>query len=32
VEASNILGSAISLAPGEEHAMQAIIRVVPENA
>jgi glucose-6-phosphate 1-epimerase len=32
VEASNILGSALSLLPGEEHAMQAIIRVVPESA
>jgi glucose-6-phosphate 1-epimerase len=32
VEASNILGSAISLAPGQEHRMQAIISVVSENA
>lgn len=27
VEASNILGSAVSLAPGQEHGMQAIIRI-----
>ena len=32
VEASNILGSAISLAPGQEHRMQAIISVDSENA
>jgi glucose-6-phosphate 1-epimerase len=32
VEASNILGSAISLAPGQEHRMQAIINVVPQSA
>lgn len=32
VEASNILGSAISLAPGQEHIMQATISVVPMNA
>jgi glucose-6-phosphate 1-epimerase len=32
VEASNILGSAISLAPGQEHSMQATISVVSENA
>ena len=31
VEASNILGSAITLAPGQEHRMQAIIRIVSEN-
>lgn len=30
VEASNILGSAISLPPGQEHKMQAIISVVSE--
>jgi glucose-6-phosphate 1-epimerase len=32
VEASNILSSAIFLAPGQEHRMQATIRVVPRNA
>lgn len=32
VEASNILGSAVSLAPGQEHTMQATIRVVPKSA
>jgi glucose-6-phosphate 1-epimerase len=32
VEASNILGSALSLAPGQEHIMQATISVVPMNA
>jgi len=32
VEASNILGSALSLAPGHEHIMQATISVVPLNA
>jgi glucose-6-phosphate 1-epimerase len=32
VEASNILGSAISLAPGQEHRMQATISVVSKNA
>ncbi|MGA8160172.1 MAG: D-hexose-6-phosphate mutarotase [Acidobacteriaceae bacterium] len=32
LEASNILGSAISLAPGQEHRMQATINVVSENA
>ena len=31
VEASNIFGSAISLAPGQEHRMQAIISVVSKN-
>jgi glucose-6-phosphate 1-epimerase len=31
VEASNILSSAISLAPGQEHSMQAIISVISEN-
>jgi hypothetical protein len=31
VEASNILGSAITLAPGQEHRMQAIISIVAEN-
>jgi glucose-6-phosphate 1-epimerase len=30
VEASNILSSAISLAPGEKHAMRAILSVSPE--
>lgn len=32
VEASNILGSAILLAPGREHSMKATISVVSENA
>lgn len=32
VEASNILGSAISLAPGQVHSMQAIISIVSTNA
>jgi glucose-6-phosphate 1-epimerase len=32
VEASNILGSAISLAPGEQHSMQATINVLAEDA
>jgi glucose-6-phosphate 1-epimerase len=32
VEASNILSSAISLAPGQEHSMQATIRAAAENA
>jgi glucose-6-phosphate 1-epimerase len=32
VEASNLLGSAIFLAPGQEHRMQATISVVPKNA
>jgi glucose-6-phosphate 1-epimerase len=32
VEASNILGSAITLAPGQEHGMQAIISVILNNA
>lgn len=32
VEACNILGSAISLAPGQEHRMQATISVVRKNA
>jgi glucose-6-phosphate 1-epimerase len=32
VEASNILGSAVSLAPGQEHRMQATISVVSQNA
>jgi glucose-6-phosphate 1-epimerase len=32
VEASNILGSAIVLAPGMEHKMQATISVVPKDA
>jgi glucose-6-phosphate 1-epimerase len=32
VEASNILGSAISLAPGQEHRMQATISVGSQNA
>jgi glucose-6-phosphate 1-epimerase len=32
VEASNILGSARSLPPGQEHRMQAVISVVTENA
>ena len=32
VEASNILGSAISLAPGQEHSMQAILSVVSQDA
>jgi len=32
VEASNILGSAIFLGPGQEHSMKAIISVVSENA
>lgn len=31
VEASNILGSAITLSPGQEHKMQAIITVVSED-
>ena len=31
VEASNIIGSAISLAPGQEHRMQAIISVISED-
>jgi glucose-6-phosphate 1-epimerase len=31
VEASNILGSAISLAPGQEHGLHAIISVAAEN-
>jgi glucose-6-phosphate 1-epimerase len=32
VEASNILSSAISLAPGQEHRMRATISVLPKNA
>jgi len=32
VEASNILGSAISLAPGEQHAIQATLRVLALDA
>jgi glucose-6-phosphate 1-epimerase len=32
VEASNILGSAISLAPGQTHRLQAILSVVPQSA
>ena len=32
VEASNILSSAISLAPGQEHSMVAIISASPENS
>jgi len=31
VEASNILGSALSLAPGQEDGMQAILSVVPQS-
>jgi glucose-6-phosphate 1-epimerase len=31
VEASNILDSAVTLAPGQEHRMQAIISIVAEN-
>lgn len=31
VEASNILGSAVSLAPGQEHRMQAIITIASKN-
>jgi glucose-6-phosphate 1-epimerase len=30
VEASNILGSAIALAPGQEHIMRATLSIVPE--
>jgi glucose-6-phosphate 1-epimerase len=32
VEASNILGSAISLAPGHEHKMQATLSLIPQSA
>jgi glucose-6-phosphate 1-epimerase len=31
VEASNILGSAITLAPGQEHSMEALISILAEN-
>jgi glucose-6-phosphate 1-epimerase len=30
VEASNILGSAVSLAPGQQHAMRATLSIVPQ--